>query len=305
MSGDGCAIRMPETFEQDVLSKCRLSSTDLNENGIGVVDEMVTELSGEAAIEVEAVFATIDGELGFVGADLIRKRLVLFGGDVGKIRENDVERLDERFEHVAGKQDDTIDRAKLLAVLARPLQRLGGLINGEHLCSRRMTGDGNRDSATTGANVSDAHEPLVARVLADRIERGFDERFGLWTGDECARADLEGEAVELSLAKDVGERFVGEATDQQPLEDLKCRGIARSAAGSDHMDTIEVSGEAVEQLHLKPCFIEVFGAPHFKQLLGSALNKGAQRVGAVSHGGRYSRLALGGLALVEHLVQDE
>jgi hypothetical protein len=81
-----------------------------------------------------------------------------------------------------------------------------------------MVSDGDGDRAAAGADIGDAYEALVAWVGANSVERSLDESLGLGPWNQGAGANRKGQAVELALTKDVGQRLVGEAADQQLLE---------------------------------------------------------------------------------------
>ena len=55
-------------------------------------------------------------------------------------------------------------------------------------------------------------------MSAEFCEDGFDEMLGLGTRDEDGRGDAEVEAVELLLAGDVLDRFVGDAAEDEGFD---------------------------------------------------------------------------------------
>ena len=70
-----------------------------------------------------------------------------------------------------------------------------------------MVGERDGDCSGAGADVEDIERGLVVQFGED----GFDEVFGFGARDKDGGRDAEGEAVELLLAGDVLDGFVGEA----------------------------------------------------------------------------------------------
>ena len=124
-----------------------------------------------------------------------------------------------------------------------------------------MTRDRQRDRAAARAGVGDAHDAAGVGVLADRGQRGLDERLGLRARDQRAGADLEGQPVELAAAEDVGERLARHATPQQRIEAGARLGRRPLAARRDHLRAAQPCRLAVEQVGFQPPLVEALRGP--------------------------------------------
>ena len=90
-----------------------------------------------------------------------------------------------------------------------------------------MMGKGHGDRSGACAYVDEAQ----FRSLREAMQDGFDEKLGLWAGDECGAGDAEGQAVELLLAEDVLNRLEGQpAVDE--IVDARRLAWAEKAVGA-------------------------------------------------------------------------
>jgi hypothetical protein len=161
------------------------------ERGLGCGDE--------AAVDVEAVFAGEERGVRLVGDDLGLQGGGVGEGDVGWVRDDDVEGcagVELRCgEEIREKEMDAVAEVKALGVVARDVECRGGDVGCGDVGGGEVGGEGEGEGSGAGADVEDAWGGAV-RVCADLCvdpgEDGFDEELGFGAGDEGVAGDAQG-----------------------------------------------------------------------------------------------------------------
>ena len=177
----------------------------------------------EAAVDVEALRTGEEGGVRFVLQDLVGHGGGFVEGDVGRVGDDDVKGwggLELRGgEEIGLEEGDAVAEAEAAGVVfgdgeSRRVEVGGGDVGGGQLGGERES-----DGARAGADVQyaerDAGMEAVAVAGGDPVEDGFDEELGFGTGDERVAGDAEVQAVELLLAGEVLDRFLGGATGDE------------------------------------------------------------------------------------------
>ena len=216
--------------------------------------EEIEGLGDEAAVDVEAVGAGVEGERGFVIADLGGEGGGVVEGDVGRVGGDDVEgggvegglgprgqgiegvgADEERGERVAGeeriaggvgreqrgeeiafKEADAASEAEAAGVVVGDSEGGGRDIDGGEVGVFEDGGERDGDGAGAGADIGNMK--MRVGLGAGPVEDGFDEMLGLGAGDEDVGGDAEGEAEELLRASEVLERVLRGAAGNERAE---------------------------------------------------------------------------------------
>ena len=181
-------------------------------------DERLWSEGQQTAIDVEAIDATGEGELGLVVCDLFGKLAHHVVGNVGRIRDKHGERAHELGRHAGGEvalhDVDGIRQAKRVAVLTRKGGRRGRDVRCRDERAGPLARDGAAHTAGTAANLEHTDRAHRARGV-NALERGIHEQLRLRTWDEDARRAGDVDEAKARLAGDVLERLaLGAALDE-------------------------------------------------------------------------------------------
>jgi hypothetical protein len=185
--------------------------------------EEVEGLRDEAAVDIEAGGAGVEGEGWLVVADLGGEGGSVVEGDVGRVRGDDVEggiSCDGR-EEVAFEEANARREVEAHGVVAGDGESGGRDVDGGEGGVLEDGGDGDGDCAGAGAYVGDAE--MWVRLLTRPVEDGFDEVFSFGARDEDVARHAEGEAEELLRAGEVLQRMLRGAAGGEVAEGIEVR----------------------------------------------------------------------------------
>ena len=156
--------------------------------------------------------------MGFKVANLGLERRSVTRRDVWRVGDNDV----QFRTRVVLKPAHTVGNAVTAAITLDNRASPWGNIKRPHVGLRVMRGKGNGDSTRSGANVrnSDGKKDVLCGYGLSRkpAEDAFNEELGFRARDKNVRSDLKGKTVELLLAGQVLQRFVGGAALDEALK---------------------------------------------------------------------------------------
>ncbi len=119
---------------------------------------------------------------------------------------------------------DAISQIEALDVGRRDGQGRRGHVGRDDPGGGRLEGQRDRENAAAGADVDDVRSPSACGLpLSERRQPFVDDQLGFRPWDEHRGGNDERPAVELALARDVGDGFATEAPCQRCVEGgLKC-----------------------------------------------------------------------------------
>jgi len=178
--------------------------------------EGVIGLRDQAAVDVEAGFAGEEGAGGLVIADLGVEGGAVGFGDIRWVADDGVEGACYRCEEVGAVELDAVSNVVRLGVSLCDPDGIGGDIERGDFCQGELDGQRDGENAGAGAYVED----LEVFLMRENLQNRFDEVLGFRARDEDGWGDVEVEAVELLLADDVLDGFVGgAAVNTLPVEE--------------------------------------------------------------------------------------
>jgi len=139
-----------------------------------------------------------------------------------------------------------------LAVEARHIQRVVGKIDGVEIGQARLR-DSQRDGDRTGASADIGHERRLSSVQASAydLERGIDQQFRLWSGNQHAAVYEEVQAIKLLVAGEIGHRLASRAPLDQLLELLRLRLRQRTFGIGQERDALRVKHTRQQDLGIQ------------------------------------------------------
>ena len=135
--------------------------------------------------------------------------------DVRRIAHDRIERIRQTFAPAALPEVCPGRQAKSLGIAPRERQRGGAVVDPEPGRPRQLGQQREQQAAGADAEVEQAQRP---RAIGQLRQHRLDHGLGRGARDQDRRADLEAQAPELLLAKEVGDRFAREAAACQGLQ---------------------------------------------------------------------------------------
>ena len=205
-----CEARLP----RDQLGDCvRLTEPQL-ENQDATGSQPLRCLVDQPPDDRQPVTTREEGDRRFVIAHLRRERGAVGLGDVRRIRNNEVECVVDRVQHIGPHELDARVHTVARGVAASDANRTIGQIGGDQTRRRALVSDRDGQAAAARADVG-GRKGLARRK---ELERDFDDDLAFRPWNEHGRRHGEGEPPEFLTAGDVGDRLAPEASRDQRLE---------------------------------------------------------------------------------------
>ena len=172
----------------------------------------------EAAVDVETLGAGEEGGVGFVLEDFVGHGGGFVEGDVGRVGDDDVEGREGleqgRGEEVGLEEGDVVGEAEAGGVVLGDGKGRGVEVGSGDARGGKLGGECEGNGAGAGADVEDVG-PAESGAGSNPVENGFNEELGFGAGDEGVGGDAEVEAVELLVAGEVLDGFLGGAAGDE------------------------------------------------------------------------------------------
>ncbi len=196
----------PACVSEESLDRILLPIAELGEEAAARV-QSCRRFRREATVEVESVCAAVEGHAWIEVAHLGLQRGDLGGGDVGRVRGDEVE---AQFRREGGetiaevKCDSPGQRISLRVASGQRESRIG---NVQRVDAGGRTPRSEHDGDATSASAEVEHGGLRRSGFGQCGEGEFDERFGFRTWDEGCRADGDFQSEEGRAAGEMLQRF--------------------------------------------------------------------------------------------------
>jgi hypothetical protein len=159
-----------------------------------------------------------------VVADLGGEDGNVLSGDVGRVRDDQLECSAERRAPVRRREAGPARNPVAARVPPRGRERRGGAVDGDAMGLRQLVQERDQKTSGAGAEVEDAQRRVPA---GDAGERRLDHGLRVRAGHERFRGELEGQAPELPMPQDAGDRLVREPAGGVAAQPLRARGPER------------------------------------------------------------------------------
>ena len=179
--------------------------------------------------------------MGFVLEDLVGHGGGFVEGDVGWVRDDDIERCEGleqgRGEEVGLEKSDAVGKAKTGGVVLGDRQSRGVEVGGGDAGGGKVGGEREGDGASAGADieyVGGAVGGAGGGLGCNPMEDGLDEELGFGARDEGVAGDMEVEAVKLLLVGEVLDGLFGSpASDESAVGDVEVGGELGVGVGDE------------------------------------------------------------------------
>lgn len=186
------------------------------DDGHSVRRREAAEIGGQCAIGGEPIRAAVEGGTGIVIADFGGERPDCAGGDVGRIRNDEIEAAGERRAPVAAENGAAAGKAASGEIFPRDPAGRFLLIHADPQGARKFTQQRAKQCAGAGAEIEDAQR--VAATISQRLERGGNQRLRIGTRVEHVGGDAQREIPEFAPAKNARHRLALEPPFDKGLQ---------------------------------------------------------------------------------------
>lgn len=221
---DGAGLCVVADLEEEVSAGC----------------EGVTSVVDEAAKEVQAIHAAVQRSTRFKMGDLWLKLINLPRGDVGQVRDDDVDLDADCVEQIASDDDGSIIEPLGSEVSLRHRRRQEIDIDGEEAELPALGEQGEPDTPTAAANVD---SEVASALIVDQLNGLLNEHFRIWSRHEHALGHLDIKRPELLVSREIGHGLA-----VAPSRDHLTKGLSLFLV--ERAIEIEVEPEPVEAEHV-------------------------------------------------------
>ena len=216
------------------------------ERGGTTYRQPVRKLPDESLDQLQPLSTTVQSDPWLCGQIVISIDLV--GPKVGEIGQDEVDRLLEPGQQVAGPELDSA-RAQSVGVLLSDRKRSVRYVDGcDRDLLRSTEGDSDRDCAAAGSDIDHAR---VGPICEPR-DGPFDEQLGLWSRRQDRRGDDEVATEELLVTEDVRDRLAVCPALKKPVYGTDCLVRNGVAETGEELGSRQAKGMTDQQLGIEP-----------------------------------------------------